>query len=179
MKDIDEKNLNVRCGTIADAEMLAPLAIRIFNDAFAANPLNKPEDMHAYISEAFSVEQTRRELADSNATFFIAEIDGAMIGYAKLQERTTEECVADKNPIELSRLYILQEFHGQGIAGKLMDECFATAKEKNYQTMWLGVWEHNLRAQRFYEKLGFRQVGNHVFQLGSDAQIDWVMEKKL
>ncbi|MCY7345017.1 MAG: GNAT family N-acetyltransferase [Pyrinomonadaceae bacterium] len=176
---MNEKNLKIRCGTIADAETLAPLAIRIFNDAFAANPLNKPEDMHSYVSEAFSVEQTRRELADADTLFFIAEIGGAMIGYAKLQERTTEECVADKNPIELSRLYVLQEFHGQGIAGELMNECFRTATEKNYETMWLGVWEHNLRAQKFYEKLGFGKVGNHVFQLGSDAQIDWVMEKKL
>ncbi len=176
---MNEKNLKIRRGAIADAETLAPLAIRIFNDAFAANPLNKPEDMRAYVGEAFSVEQTRRELADADATFFTAEIGGAMIGYAKLQERTTEECVADENPIELSRLYVLQKFHGHGIAGELMSECFNTAKEKNYQTMWLGVWEHNFRAQKFYEKLGFCKVGNHVFQLGSDAQIDWVMEKKL
>lgn len=176
---MNETNLNIRRGTAADAGTLAPLAIRIFNDTFADNPLNKPEDMHTYITEAFSVEQTRRELADADTIFFIAEIGGEMIGYAKLQEQTTEECVAGENPIELGRLYVLKDFHGRGIAEKLMNECFAAAKEKNYQTMWLGVWEHNFRAQRFYEKLGFVKVGNHVFQLGSDPQIDLVMEKKL
>jgi len=174
-----EINLKIRGGIITDAETLQPLAIKIFNDAFAANPLNKPEDMRDYIVEAFSLEQTRRELADANTTFFIAEVEDEMIGYAKLQENSTEDCVSDENPIELARLYVLKDFHGQGIAGKLMSECFKIAGTKTYRTMWLGVWEHNLRAQRFYEKLGFVKVGSHVFQLGKDAQIDWVMEKKM
>lgn len=177
--EMEKINLEIRRGTVDDAATLAPLAVRIFNETFAANPLNKPEDMRVYIAEAFSVEQTERELTDANATFFIAEIDGVLIGYAKLLERTTEECVSDENPIELARLYILQDFHGRGIADQLMKRCFAVAESKNYQTMWLGVWEHNFRAQRFYEKLGFSKVGSHVFQLGSDPQIDWVMEKKL
>ncbi len=176
---MEEINLIIRGGKVGDAETLQPLAIRIFNDTFAANPLNKPEDMRAYIAEAFSLEQTRRELADARATFYIAEVAGEIIGYAKLEEQTSEECVSDAQPIELSRLYVLQDFHGRGIAEKLMNECFAFAARKNYRTMWLGVWEHNFRAQRFYEKLGFYRVGSHIFQLGDDPQIDWVMEKKL
>lgn len=176
---MDKPDLLIRRGVPEDAETLAPLAIRIFNDAFADNPLNKPEDMRAYIAKAFSLEQTRRELSADDIMFFIAEIDGAMIGYAKLYENSTEECVSDANPIELSRLYVLKDFHGQGVARLLMDECFREAKLKNYQTMWLGVWEHNYRAQKFYEKLGFRKIGSHIFQLGSDPQIDWVMERKM
>ena len=176
---MNEINLKIRGGKTEDAETLQPLAITIFNDAFAANPLNKPEDMRAYIAEAFSLEQTRRELSDAETTFFIAEVEGRMIGYAKLQEKTIEECVSDENPIELARLYVLKDFHGRGIAKKLMNQCFDYAESKNYRTMWLGVWEHNFRAQKFYEKLGFVRVGSHIFQLGSDPQIDWVMEKKL
>lgn len=176
---MNETNLKIRSGKIADAETLAPLAVVIFNDAFAGNPLNKPEDMRVYIEQAFSLEQTRRELGEADSIFFIAEIEGEMIGYAKLKENSTENCIADENPIELQRLYVLKNFHGQGIAEKLMNECFKIAREKNYQTIWLGVWEHNLRARKFYEKLGFHPVGKHIFQLGSDAQTDLVMEKSL
>lgn len=174
-----ETNLKIRLGVAQDAEMLAPLAVKIFNDTFAANPLNKTEDMRAYITEFMSVEAFRRELAEENSAFFIAEANDEMIGYAKLQTNSTEDCVSDKNPIELCRLYVAHEFHGKGIAGKLMNECFDEAKRKNFQTMWLGVWEFNLRAQKFYEKNGFYTVGKHIFQLGSDPQIDLVMEKKL
>ena len=175
----DNAELKIRRGTVEDAETLAPLAVKIFNDAFAGNPLNKPEDMHAYIAESLNLEQFKRELGDAEMIFFIAEISGIMIGYEKLHEHSTENCISDENPIELQRLYVDGEFHGKGIAKKLMNECFDIASQKNYRTMWLGVWEHNLRAQKFYEKIGFTRVGEHIFQLGSDAQTDWIMERKL
>ena len=176
---MSEINLNIRRGTIEDAEMLAPLAVKIFNDTFADNPLNKPDDMRAYITEFLSVEAFNRDLANKNSIFFIAETERKIIGYAKLVERSTEDCVSDENPIELNKLYILHEFQGKGIAQVLMEKCFAEAERKNYQTMWLGVWEFNFRAQKFYEKLGFKQIGTHIFQLGSDPQTDWIMKKKL
>jgi ribosomal protein S18 acetylase RimI-like enzyme len=176
---MSETNLKIRRGTVEDAKTLAPLAVKIFNDTFAANPLNKPEDMQAYIAEFMSVAAFEQELADKDSIFFIAESDGEMIGYAKLKENSIEDSVSDTNPIELCRLYVAHEFHGAGIARKLMNECFAEARRKDFQTMWLGVWEFNFRAQRFYEKLGFSKVGEHVFQLGSDPQTDFVMEKKL
>lgn len=176
---MSETNLKIRRGTAEDAKTLAPLAVQIFNDTFAANPLNKPEDMRVYIAEFMSVAAFERELADEDSIFFIAEITNQMIGYAKLKENSIEDCVSDKNPIELCRLYVAHEFHGKGIAEKLMNECFAEAKRKKFQIMWLGVWEFNFRAQKFYEKHGFSKVGKHIFQLGTDAQTDFVMERRL
>jgi diamine N-acetyltransferase len=176
---MDEFELKIRRGKPIDAETLAPLAVKIFNDTFAENPLNKPEDMNAYIAESMSVEMFRTQLEGENSIFFIAEIESKMIGYAMLNEGATEHCIADENPIELNRLYVLKDFHGKGIAEKLMNKCFEIALEKNFKTMWLGVWEFNYRAARFYEKIGFKKVGNHTFQLGSDSQIDLVMEKAL
>ena len=176
---MNETEIKIRRGTIADADALAPLAVKIFNDTFAENPLNKPEDMRAYINEFMSVEAFRADLADGLSIFFIAEENERMIGYAKLREHSPESCVADEDPIELSRLYVASELHGRGVAQALMSECFDAARRKNYRTMWLGVWEFNFRAQRFYEKLGFVKAGTHVFQLGADAQIDWVMTRHL
>jgi ribosomal protein S18 acetylase RimI-like enzyme len=169
----------IRRGIPEDAEILRTLAIKIFNETFAGNPLNKPEDMRDYIAEAFSLEQTQRELIEKDTIIFIVEVDGEMIGFAKMHEHSRENCISDLDPIELQRFYISHVFHGKGIAQILMQQCIAEAKRRNYQTLWLGVWEHNYRAQRFYEKLGFIKVGSHIFQLGSDAQTDLVMEKKL
>ena len=44
-------------------------------------------------------------------------------------------------------------------------------------TLWLGVWERNVRAQAFYRKQGFTVVGSQIFRLGSDPQRDLVMAK--
>jgi diamine N-acetyltransferase len=109
----------------------------------------------------------------------LAEIDGEAAGYAKLTVGATEEGIAAERPIELNRLYSHQRFLGKGVGRALMDECLARGRELGCDVMWLGVWEYNPRAQRFYEKFGFRYVGRHVFQLGSDPQIDLLMQRDL
>lgn len=171
--------INIRRALIEDAEMLADLSYKTFWDAFHEHPENAPEDMAAYMKKAFSVEAIRAELNDENAIFIIAEFENEPAGYAKITLGATEEEITAEKPIELNRLYSHQKFLGKGIGQKLMDECFRIAKENDCDAMWLGVWEFNPRAQAFYKKYGFREVGKHIFQLGSDPQIDLLMQKDL
>ncbi|NLV29020.1 MAG: GNAT family N-acetyltransferase, partial [Erysipelotrichaceae bacterium] len=42
--------------------------------------------------------------------------------------------------------------------------------------LWLGVWEHNAAAIRFYEKQGFKMCRTHQFTLGADVQTDYIMK---
>ena len=170
-------NVKIRYANSDDASVLAEIAFKSFYDAFAHDERNKPEDMNVYMKEAFSVETITNDLADSTVVYFIAEIDSQAVGYAKLKTDSTEPCVTGENPIELCRIYALSEWIGHGIGAALMNECLEHAKEKGHDTMWLGVWEFNYLAQKFYFKYGFEKVGEHVFQLGEDAQTDWVLQK--
>jgi GNAT superfamily N-acetyltransferase len=129
--------------------------------------------------QAFNVEQITKELQERNSIFLIAEIDGEMAGYAKLVRGNIEPGITAERPIELNRLYSQQKFLGQGVGQALMDACFERAEQGNHDVMWLGVWEYNPRAQRFYEKNGFRMVDKHTFVLGSDPQTDLLMQKEL
>ncbi|HVF86496.1 MAG TPA: GNAT family N-acetyltransferase [Pyrinomonadaceae bacterium] len=165
----------IRRATIADADLLAELGARTFREAFAAD--NKPEDMAAYMAAAFSPEKQAAELGNPRGTFLIAEIGGVAIGYAKLNTGDAPVCVGGSDPIELARLYVSQEWIGRGVGEALMRECIEEARRAGRQTMWLGVWEHNPRAQAFYRKWNFHVVGEHVFQLGSDFQTDLLMER--
>ncbi len=169
----------MRRAKIEDAEMLTDLAFKTFWDAFHAHPKNAPDDLDAYMGAAFNLQQISKELADPNSIFLVAEIEGRDVGYAKLLIDNIEPGITAKRPIELSRLYSRQEFLGKGVGQKLMDECFAIAKNLNCDVMWLGVWEYNPRARKFYEKQGFVEVGKHIFQLGSDPQTDNLMQKSL
>ncbi len=164
---------------IEDAEMLAELCRKTFWDAFAEHPENAPEDMVDYMEKAFNVETIRAELNEENSIFLIAEIENEAAGYAKITLGAIEAGIIAEKPIELNRLYSHQKFLGKGVGAKLMDECFEIAKENNCDVMWLGVWEFNPRAQAFYRKYGFCEVGKHIFQLGSDPQIDLLMQKDL
>jgi ribosomal protein S18 acetylase RimI-like enzyme len=78
--------------------------------------------------------------------------------------------------IELVRMYVDHAHHGAGIADRLMDACIDEARRRGYASIWLGVWEHNPRAQRFYARRGFARTGEHAFMLGDDRQTDWILE---
>ena len=173
------QEIKIRRATVEDAEMLTPLAYQTFWDAFHDHPKNAPDDLADYMAKAFNFEQIGKELADENSIFLIAEIAGEMVGYAKLVVDYIEPGVIATKPVELNRLYSATEYLGKGVGAALMEECFAVAKNLGCDAMWLGVWEYNPRAQRFYEKYGFRVVGKHVFQLGSDAQTDLLMQREI
>ena len=173
------ESVDIRIATIDDAKALTDLAYTTFWDAFAHHPKNAPDDLNHYMRQAFSLEQISAELEDDKSIFLIAELDGEPAGYAKIIIDSIEEGIAATRPIELNRLYSHQQFLGKGIGQALMDACFERAKADGQDVMWLGVWEFNPRAQRFYEKNGFRVVGSHVFQLGEDPQTDLLMQKEL
>ena len=135
--------------------------------------------MALYLASHFSVAQQTSELAHPASTFLIAEVDGQAAGYAKLHADEPPEEIQGAKPIELVRLYVLQEWLGRSIGQELMRACFDEARNTGHETLWLGVWERNARARAFYNKWDFRAVGEHIFQLGSDAQRDILMERAL
>ncbi len=171
--------IEIREATIDDAKLLTDLSYTTFWDAFAHHPKNAPDDLAHYMRQAFSAEQIAAELAAEDAVFLIASINEKPAGYAKLIIGSTEDGITAENPIELSRLYSHQEYLGRGVGQNLMDASFDHAKKHGHDVMWLGVWEYNPRAQAFYTKNGFREVGKHTFQLGNDPQTDLLMQKEI
>lgn len=169
----------IRQAAAEDAKLLTDLAYTTFWDAFAHHPKNAPEDLNHYMRQAFSLEQIASELSDNRSVFLIAEFEGEAAGYAKIILDSIEPGITAERPIELNRLYSHQKYLGQGVGQELMDACFARAMDEKCDAMWLGVWEFNPRAQRFYEKNGFRVVGKHTFVLGSDPQTDLLMQKDI
>ena len=168
-------NLTIRPATVDDASLLADLGARTFYETFAVD--NTPEDMAAYLAASFSPALQAKEITDPNTTLLIAEIDGIAAGYAKLELSAAPSCVTGPDPVELSRLYVAREFIGGGIGAALMESCINEAKRAANATMWLGVWERNERAQAFYKRWGFKEIGEHSFQLGTDAQRDLIMQR--
>lgn len=171
--------LTIRQARPEDAKVLTDLAYTTFWDAFAHHPKNAPDDLNHYMRQAFNVEQITTELADEKNHFLIADLDDKPAGYSKLILGNTEPGITAENPVELNRLYAHQQFLGKGIGQGLMDACLEFARNEGFDVMWLGVWEYNPRAQRFYEKNGFRVVVSHTFQLGEDPQTDLLMQKEL
>jgi ribosomal protein S18 acetylase RimI-like enzyme len=171
------KEYSIRTATKNDLSLLQSLGIRTFSETFSQ--YNTAENMRLYLEKSFSRQQIEAELDDPSAVFLLAYDDDVTAGYARLRQGTNAEGLNSVNALEIERIYAVQEYIGKQAGRRLMDACIGYATEKGFDTLWLGVWEHNARAVRFYEKYGFEKFGEHVFMLGSDAQTDWLMKKPL
>jgi ribosomal protein S18 acetylase RimI-like enzyme len=176
---IDSANpiIQVRYATSRDNVLLAELGARTFQDAFGAD--NTPENMKAYITASFSPEKQASELATPLSVFLIAEAGNIAVGYARLKEASPPTAIKGLRPIELVRIYVRKDWMGRGVGSTLMRACIKEADRRSCDTIWIGVWENNKRAQRFYRKWSFAEVGTQTFKLGDDLQNDLLMQRKV
>ena len=167
----------IRRATIADAAVLAKLAMQTFNDTFAG--VNTPADMDAHNARSYGIDQQRAEIAAPTIRTLIVESDDAAVAYAQLRAEAPPACVAVRPTIELWRFYVDKAMIGRGVAQALMTAALECAAADGARSIWLGVWERNARAIAFYRKCAFVEVGSHVFELGSDRQTDLIFVRPL
>lgn len=163
--------------TAEDLDALRELMIRTFCEAFAHR--NTDRDMEAYLKDAFNAARLRGELNNINSEFYFLYRGGKLAGYLKLNEAPSQTDLNDKLSLEIERIYISGEFQGEGLGGYLMNHAVDLSLRKNKRYIWLGVWEKNEKAIRFYKKNGFYKIGEHSFFIGEDQQTDFIMRKDL
>ena len=165
--------LSLRVAEFADLVPLLDLAQTSFVQAFTEG--NKPENVQAYLSQAFTPVQLEKELRNPASTFLLASLEGKLVGYTKLNLAAAQTDVQDPESLEVARLYTVEKVWGMGVGQFLLDAALDFAKEKGKTFVWLGVWEHNARAISFYEKNRFKAFGSHPFPFGDEIQTDWLM----
>jgi GNAT superfamily N-acetyltransferase len=165
----------LRRATAADAAALTAFGRRVFAATFQAG--NDPGDLAAYLDGAYTLERQQAEIGDAAIDTVLLEMRGSLAAFAQVRAVRSPGCVSGPAPLELWRFYVDLHWHGQGVAARLMTAVNDAARSRGAGTLWLGVWERNLRAQAFYAKHGFTVVGSHMFLLGSDPQRDLIMEK--
>jgi len=171
--------LTIRPATLADTALLTDMSAVTMRDTFGP-PYNPAELVEEYIQSAFSLPIMKAELADPKSFFFVMETpDGHPVGYAKLRRGRPPRRMKDRNAIEIQRIYLLQTQLGQGQGRMLMHHCLEWARNQGYTSVWLGVWERNVRAIAFYQKMGFERLGFHYFQFGAERQRDYWLQKQL
>ncbi|MFC1858560.1 GNAT family N-acetyltransferase [Thermodesulfobacteriota bacterium] len=159
-------------------QRLLDLEQRTFREAYGAH--TRDEDIEAYIAASYSLKELSKELSDSGVNFFIGKLGRDYIGFVMLRQATARpDCVPDEGAVQLSRLYILKRFYGQGLGKSLLDKAVGHAVQNRHQTMWLSVWEKNTRALEFYRRQGFQRLGTQTFQVGSDPQKDIILGRML
>lgn len=169
--------MDIKRATLNDIGSLQKIGRQTFFETFSDG--NTAENMRQYLEEKFSVEQLTAEITDSNSEFHLAILNHEVIGYLKLNFGASQTELQDHQAVEIERIYVLREFHGTKTGQALYETAIQTARQKNAEYVWLGVWEENPRAIRFYQKNGFVAFNKHIFKLGDDEQTDIMMKLQL
>jgi GNAT superfamily N-acetyltransferase len=169
--------LTFRVASLPDAPLIATLGAQTFTEAFSSQMT--PENVKEYVSKSFTTTQIADEIKNPAHEFFLAYWNDTPIGYAKLRTGKLQQKLISKNPIELERLYVLEAYHAKKIGAALLQHCIQAAVAKTHATLWLAVWEKNLKAIRFYERWGFTVFDIQTFIRGHDAQTGLLMKKEL
>nr|WP_069160181.1 GNAT family N-acetyltransferase [Nocardia altamirensis] len=161
-----------------DAEELSDVAAATF--PLACPPGSTPDDIDIFIADVLSGERFGEYLSDPAKTVLKAVAGDDIVGYAMLiagdpADPEVAKAVDLRPVLEISKMYVLPGHHGSGVSTALMLAALERAREGGFAGVWLGVNEENVRAQRFYGKHGFVEVGTKTFTLGNRVENDYVM----
>ena len=169
--------IEIREAEFSDVAAMREVAIQSYVDTFAE--VNTSENMATFLNDAYSQQKLEQEFHEPGSLLSLACEGTRTAGFLRLRKSAEVEYKLGSNTIELQRLYIHKDFQNQKVGKMLMQKAINYSIASNFEWIWLGVWERNFNAQRFYEKWGFEKFGEHVFQMGDDPQIDWLLKRKL
>lgn len=177
MTNTSGSGLTIRELTRNDIPQLREIAIRIYRDTFSGQ--NAPENMEAFLERDYSLASFDREFDEAGSACFFACDGDTPVGYLRLRRNNEAEAQLGSNTIELHRIYVDINYQGRSVGRELMQFALGYARNLKVDWIWLGVWEHNPRAQEFYRKWGFERFSEHAFHMGNEVQTDWLLRKKI
>jgi ribosomal protein S18 acetylase RimI-like enzyme len=159
----------IRLAHADDAAALARFAAQVFTDTY--RDLDDAKDIADYCAEHFQPAVLAEVITDPACTTFLAHVGEQLAGYAIVRDKAPPPFVPGP-AAQLWRLYLDQRFIGQQLGARLMQQAQAEARRRGAATMWLGVYDRNVRAVEFYRRFGFAQVGVSEFLFGGVLYAD-------
>ena len=159
----------------ADAAVLSALGARTFTETFAH--LYPPDDLKAFLADAYGLERTRVDLADPRKASWLVEEAGEPIGYALAGPCALPHPDVTAASGELKRIYFIKGRQGGGLGRRLFADVIAWLQSAGPRDVWIGVWSENHGAQRFYERQGFSKVGEYGFAVGSTVDHEFILRR--
>ena len=174
MNDIDIRLIRIGFSGIKELQALSK---QTFFEAFAWG--NIQENIQHYMDAAFSYEKLAAEIGNANSEFYFATTINKVIGYMKVNSGNAQTEFQHSKGLEIERIYVLQDFQSKKVGQTLLEKAIEIANVNHLSYIWLGVWEKNPRAIKFYQKNGFVQFDQHFFKVGDDEQTDILMKLAL
>ncbi|MFB1040008.1 MAG: GNAT family N-acetyltransferase, partial [Polaribacter sp.] len=157
--------LAIKKATLKNTSLLSKLSIAAFIPAHGHSA--PKEVIDTYTDANFSEANFIKELSNPIFQYHILYYKEQIAGFSKVIFNFENKNIVDKNATKMERLYLLQEFYNLGLGKELLNFNTAIAKKHNQAGIWVFVWVENLKAIAFYNKMGFKKVGEYNFILSS------------
>ncbi|KVN29587.1 acetyltransferase [Burkholderia pyrrocinia] len=170
----------IRIANVDDADRLADLKRATFRETFVEGFAigYGAEDLAAYEAASYSPDVVRRQLADPGHRTWVVETDErALAGYVHVGPCKLPHPEARPEDGELCQLYLRRSAQGTGAGQRLLDLAIAFLDAHRPGPIWLGVWSGNARAIAFYERAGFKRVGDYEFKVGSSTDFEFIYRR--
>lgn len=171
------QNLQILKATPLHVQLLQHISTHTFIATYAQ--YNTEENMRNYIETEFSTEKLLEGINKPSVGFYFAIEVNEPVGFIKINYAPSQTDLNDTKSLELERIYVAKEHQGKKIGQFLLDAARNIAVENKLDYLWLGVWDKNTNAQKFYAKNGFTAFGTHDFMLGDDRQKDILLRLPL
>jgi len=158
-------------------EELQRISQETFFDTF--EKYNDAANLLSYMEQNYCLEKLIHELDNKESFLSFVYDDNQLVAYMKLNIDSAQSEELGTDSLEIERIYVRKKFKRLGIGKRLLEYALECAQQKNKTFIWLGVWEYNLEALNFYEKMGFACFSEHTFKVGQEKQRDLLMKKVL
>jgi diamine N-acetyltransferase len=165
----------IRNASIEDVDALARVSRLTFYETF--HDTNTQENLEKFFDDNYNVDKLKGELLNPLSAFYFAVVQDQVVGYLKVNRGEAQTEFKDPAGFEIERIYVLKAYLGKSIGQALLDFSLELAAQYGCSYAWLGVWENNFRAIRFYQRNGFVVFDRHIFPVGDDPQIDLLMKR--
>jgi RimJ/RimL family protein N-acetyltransferase len=123
-----------------------------------------------YMLGKFQSKESVSEQIKSGCRYFLIEEVGRFIGYAAVQPKGDE--------LFLSKIYLKSSVRCKGYGGKTVKFLETLAREGRFKKITLTVNKYNSDSIKAYEKMGFKNVGSVIQDIGNGFVMDdYKMEK--
>jgi ribosomal protein S18 acetylase RimI-like enzyme len=172
--DITLSIIEIIVANESDASTIARLGRELFVQTFGH--LYEADDLAMFLTEMHHVDRVASDMAKGDV-YLVATDDGRPIGYAKCGKLTLPVSTFTSSPFEIKQLYIDAAYHGSGLAQKMISMIFADCHANGFDSLYLGVWSENYKAQRFYEKFGFKPIACYWYRVGTKLDREVIMRR--
>ena len=169
-------NVEYRKAKFEDALQMSLLLSQVYIHTYAKQGVAL--EFALAIKDQFNTPRIEAEILGNESCFWIATYNESPI--AILKTYWDKACPNQSfSAPEIHKLYMLNQFYGQGIAQVLLHHGEKELREAGHKVVWLWVLEKNYRAVRFYEKENYRPIGKADLQLSENSYTNTIMIKEL